>query len=434
MEEALHSYPELKPELEPLLRLSVELRSLPKVQAPQSLRGVKRPAFAPAPSPGPESLTARGLRLLQPALRWTSPMVRIAAGVALVGMLLGGTVVASAGSLPEQPLYPVKRAVEHAQLALTLNPERRAELEMSFASRRLQEVETAVQQGNTQAVQQGLAIYERQVEGALDQSPTAASGDSAEKTQLQASLEKQQETLARVYTQAPPAAQPAILHAMEVSQRGRAHSDKTGSGGDGNEVAPTAPVGTTAVPTPVVPTSSPVATPTNSRDDSSGKGVVAAPSQPTMQERDSERDGGGEKSQRNSNGGRTPRGDKDEGDGENHAAGTQPSIAPTGTALPVPTQDGRGSMPRVESTRGASRPSPTATATPQATRAPLRDSRDDEEDRDVLRADRPTVVPDKGGDGEHSSGDQQGKGSQWGDHSRNDSGTSGTSSRGNGQD
>lgn len=254
LEEALCSYPELRPELEPLLVLAMELRSAPKVSAPEGLRSFKRPVFAtPAvPAPTRSPLLPWGWRVLRPTPAWATPMARLAAGVALSAMLLGGTMVASAGSLPEEPLYPLKLAVENAQMALTPDPQRRAELEIQFAGRRLQEVEAAARQGKIQAVEQGLALYEERVEGAVDRVQTAGTVSQGESQQFQESLAHQQEQLFRVYEQVPAAAQPAILHAMEVSQRGVARSGK--KPGDGEEKAAETPKSTTGVPTPPAPT------------------------------------------------------------------------------------------------------------------------------------------------------------------------------------
>lgn len=223
LEEALGAYPELRAELQPLLALGQELRSIPKPTAPERLRGSRRPVFADRSRvAGPRWLAwEMGRVLLRP-----TPFARLAAGLAAATLLMGGTMVASAGSLPAEPLYPVKLAVEGVQLALTPDPQRRAEMEMQFADRRLAEVEAAAQQGKLEAVQQGLALYEERVESALGQ--TQAEPETA--TTLRESLSRQQEVLSRVYTKLPAAAQPAVLHAMEASKRGTSPGDEKEDG------------------------------------------------------------------------------------------------------------------------------------------------------------------------------------------------------------
>lgn len=249
LEDALGTYPELMSELEPLLAMAMELRSMPKLSAPDALRGARRPVFA-SPAPASRRVLPWGWRALRPTPIWTAPAARLAAGFALVAMLSGGTMVASAGSLPEEPLYPVKLAVENVQIALTPDPQQRAELELRFAGRRLEEVETAVQQGKLQAVQQGLTLYEQRVQGAVDQAQAAGPAPQQE-AQIQDSLERQQEVLARVYDQVPATAQEAILHAMEVSHQGGTQGEKK-SGGEGEKAKgnPKAPAIVPASPTP----------------------------------------------------------------------------------------------------------------------------------------------------------------------------------------
>ena len=57
--------------------------------------------------------------------------------VCLVG---GGTVFAASGSMPDSPLYPVKLATEHVQLALTFSDIGKAEANARLADKRVQEI------------------------------------------------------------------------------------------------------------------------------------------------------------------------------------------------------------------------------------------------------------------------------------------------------
>ena len=52
----------------------------------------------------------------------------------------GGAVVASADSMPDSPLYPVKLAVEQARLALTFDDAGKAEMHLKFARERVREM------------------------------------------------------------------------------------------------------------------------------------------------------------------------------------------------------------------------------------------------------------------------------------------------------
>jgi hypothetical protein len=82
--------------------------------------------------------------------------MRMAGAVALVFVVLFasllGTGLGSAEAVPGEALYPVKRAVEQAQMALTTRQSSRLELEEAFDLRRSQEAEKLVGSGRTEKV------------------------------------------------------------------------------------------------------------------------------------------------------------------------------------------------------------------------------------------------------------------------------------------
>lgn len=172
-EDVLRVHPELRAELEPLANMAAELRSLPRVHAPERLRGYGRPAFRPHPAR--QGLFGRifGGPLSLPSLGWGTALSRVAAAFAVTFLLTGGTLVASAGSLPDEPLYAVKLAIEEAQLSLASNPADRAELKARQAEKRLEEVEEAARRGNSQAIEKGLALYQEKTAGTEEKEPTA---------------------------------------------------------------------------------------------------------------------------------------------------------------------------------------------------------------------------------------------------------------------
>ncbi|MGI5837498.1 MAG: DUF5667 domain-containing protein, partial [Chloroflexota bacterium] len=230
LEEVVREYPELRGELEPLLKLAQGLRALPRVRAPESLRSSRRPVF-------PSHDTHTGIlfprwRRIQPSAKlatviWCSALTRLAAGITLVFLLLGGVAVASANSLPDETLYTVKLAIEDLQLATASNPQTQVELEMQFASRRLEEVEAAVRQGRVESAQRGLDLYQERVTKLLDRvEPASEADDGAVLGSLQVGLERQQEVLSRVLHQLPEQAQSSALRAMEVSGKAWVSANK----------------------------------------------------------------------------------------------------------------------------------------------------------------------------------------------------------------
>jgi len=140
-EESLTQHPDDLPELEPLLRLAREIKALP------------------CPEPHPRALRATQTRVREAAIlkkeearrgglfpgwlagqRVSLAFTQVLAVIIAVGLIGFGTVAASADSLPHNPLYPVKRTTERVQLLLTFSPGGKAQLHLSFAERRLNEI------------------------------------------------------------------------------------------------------------------------------------------------------------------------------------------------------------------------------------------------------------------------------------------------------
>lgn len=149
LQEVLRRYPDERDQLIDLLRLSVDLGSL----APS----------APAADPAFRLRTRN--RMLAAAAhrrrgqRWNPfgalprPAARLAfAGAFAVALLVGGltSAAASGNSLPGDPLYPVKLAVERAQLAVAFDPAARARLHAQFADVRLSEAQRLIAAGRVQ--------------------------------------------------------------------------------------------------------------------------------------------------------------------------------------------------------------------------------------------------------------------------------------------
>jgi hypothetical protein len=146
LETCVARYPSLADQLEPLLRLALEIRSLGREPAPAPLnlragrQRVLREAARLRVSQG-EQERARQVPWwlnLQALLRKSAAAV-VLASVLLFTILGAGTVAISANSLPGDVLYPVKRISEEVQLFLTLDEERKSDLVDALDARRRQE-------------------------------------------------------------------------------------------------------------------------------------------------------------------------------------------------------------------------------------------------------------------------------------------------------
>jgi hypothetical protein len=150
VEACLARYPEHAEALRPLLSLATAVRAVP------------------LPRPNPLAVHASRQRMLravserdarQPLLAglfawpWLRATLALAVLILVVGFGSRGLVAVSAGSLPGDNLYPVKRFAENVRYALTLDPVARQQLEAEFAAEREKEVRTVLDSGRLATVE-----------------------------------------------------------------------------------------------------------------------------------------------------------------------------------------------------------------------------------------------------------------------------------------
>ena len=165
IEQCLERYPEYASELEPLLQTALEtqqaLAYTPSSNAKATERARLQQALVAHQAPNRWHHTLGALQSFSTRLsgpyRWAAT-----ATVALLIVMVGGTgvVTASSGSLPDQPLYPVKRVVERTHMALTVNDQAKARLHATFAERRMMELAVMGTKGNK--------VYVEKLAGELD--------------------------------------------------------------------------------------------------------------------------------------------------------------------------------------------------------------------------------------------------------------------------
>ena len=154
-------------------------------------------------------------------------IVTLLAAAISVLLLTGSAVAASAGALPGQLLYPVKRAVEKIDLALHGDAASQARLHLQFAQRRLDELSTLLElRRSGQNVDIGAAMRAYQAEINAVQADVA---DAPAGAQLEALLGHVQDELAghlAVLEQlrdnvVPPQARDAIQNAIDRAETAR---------------------------------------------------------------------------------------------------------------------------------------------------------------------------------------------------------------------
>jgi hypothetical protein len=155
---ALPGSPAQARDIAPLLHLAEDLESL-AVSAPDAsaalARGraefLRQGALARSRAQRERRL-ARIRRLPRNLATFFAPVVRRGAlstavvALMVVAILTGTTMMASANSLPGEALYPVKRAAENVQLALTVGDESRASVQQKIDERRIQETRAVLDQ------------------------------------------------------------------------------------------------------------------------------------------------------------------------------------------------------------------------------------------------------------------------------------------------
>jgi len=143
---SLARYPALAADLRPLLEAALAAQQLSaEVTVPRLTQNASRAQFlaraAELRSPAPR-------RSFLAALNLNPRLLVNALGLRVVFALGAYSVAAvAAQSLPGEALYSLKRSVEQTQLALTVDPQARVQLQAQFAARRVEEARTVLAAG-----------------------------------------------------------------------------------------------------------------------------------------------------------------------------------------------------------------------------------------------------------------------------------------------
>ncbi len=144
LEECLSRHPEIRQELEPLLRTAVSIKNPPayhmEAEDKQSVRANLLRQIRQVKRPGRVSfadILSLGLPRQLAGARAVAATLVIAL---LVGALGTGTAYASQSSIPGDVLYPVKTGTESVRLWAAGSPVAKAELNVQFAGKRLEEL------------------------------------------------------------------------------------------------------------------------------------------------------------------------------------------------------------------------------------------------------------------------------------------------------
>lgn len=174
IEECLASYPQQAEALKPLLQTAAAAKRIRTLEPSPEFRAKARYQFHRA-------LQEAASRKRSPFFAWRSRWATAVAAVLVLLLASGSMVAAASNSMPDEPLYHVKLAVEQLQLRLTPSALGKANLYARLADRRVAEIKRMAQKGNVSLIElvtrrldnqltmiASLAVIHRQESSVLD--------------------------------------------------------------------------------------------------------------------------------------------------------------------------------------------------------------------------------------------------------------------------
>jgi hypothetical protein len=209
-------------ELDPRLRKKLEsLENVPDRRLQRSLSGREDfLAFAKTRKPyQPPVENKRKSGSKSSKRKWLPRLVALLAALLLASFSIGGTVYASQASLPDDLLYPVKILLEDIQVELETDPEDRLDLYVSFASRRMQEIQAQVEAGE-EVSDKALRLLEKHTQQMLQEaSQLGEHGLNNALRQIEENLQKQNQMMEKLQSGHPQDGSPGLINAQERIQQ-----------------------------------------------------------------------------------------------------------------------------------------------------------------------------------------------------------------------
>jgi len=166
IEDCLNRYPSAREQLEPLLRIALQIQELPDITPSPSFK-IKARVWLMDQIHGGQAVKkwpwSRHISQVSP-IPYVKRFSMSVAGVILaivvaVSALGAGTAYASQSSLPGDALYTLKLATEQAGMMLLRDDTARAERALSFVERRIGEMEVLAEEGRSQDLDLAVQKY-----------------------------------------------------------------------------------------------------------------------------------------------------------------------------------------------------------------------------------------------------------------------------------
>ena len=225
LEDCLARYPSISKQLEPLLRIAVEIREAPDVKPSTAFKVRARVQLMEqihakrTAKKSQRFFLGSGVRQTWYA-GWLKTVAIVVAIVLAVSALGAGTAYASQESLPGDALYPVKLGTEQVRRVLTIDDIARVELELTFTDIRLEEME-ALTNKDSNRTPMAVNGYEKNIAMAIEKAEqTRDSGVSASALETVAlAISNHLSVLDRIEDSVPEAVKEAIKQAKEIAIR-----------------------------------------------------------------------------------------------------------------------------------------------------------------------------------------------------------------------
>jgi len=175
VDRCLESHPQQAEELKPLLDTVLAASLASAIQPRPEFRARARYDFLSA------------LRATEPGKRraflgWQPAWATAIAAILVLLLAGGGTAAAASGSMPDEPLYPVKLATEQVRLALTPSGLGKAGLSAQLADKRVTEIARMAEQGKPEQIERVTQLLDAE----LTRMVTLAGGQPEESSVLMA--------------------------------------------------------------------------------------------------------------------------------------------------------------------------------------------------------------------------------------------------------
>ncbi len=221
--DCLGRYPDVRWELEPLLRIALSIKEPTDISPSDAFKIRARVNLMEhihasqsgkrAPRPLSQASVRRGWYA-----GWARAVAIVVAVILCISAAGTGTAYASQSSLPGDTLYPVKLGTEQLQRVITLDDAAEVELELKFASTRLEEIE-AIANNRPDKIAIAIAGYERNLNLAITKAEQIGDSETSRET-VALEILNHLTRLDEIEDSVPEAARESVINSKEIATNG----------------------------------------------------------------------------------------------------------------------------------------------------------------------------------------------------------------------